>query len=225
MDIEGLGREVSIQLVDSGLVKSITDIYRLTKKHLLTLEKFGDLKAQNLLDGIAASKDRGLARLLPALTIYSVGEAMAEVLVEEFPSIDAIVAATPEELAKAKGFGPKRAKFIREYFDSESGKKVVMELKELGIKTTHDKKAAPAGGLPLAGKTIVVTGALENYDRVGIEKAIKDAGAKASGSVSKKTDFLLLGALPKPSSKHEDAKKLGIKIIDEAEFRKMIGAE
>jgi len=222
MDIEGLGREVSIQLVDSELVKSVTDIYRLTKKQLLALEKFGDLKAQNLLDGIAASKDRGLARLLPALTIYMVGEAMAEVLVEEFPSIDLIVAAKPEELARVKGFGPKRAQFIREYFDSEAGRKVVAELKELGIKLTHDKKAAPAGGLPLAGKTIVVTGTLVNYDRIGIEQAIKDAGAKPSGSVSKKTDFLLLGA--SPGSKLDKAKALGVKIIDEDEFRKMIGA-
>jgi DNA ligase (NAD+) len=223
MDIEGLGREVSIQLVDSELVKSVTDIYRLTKKQLLTLEKFGDLKAQNLLDGVAASKDRGLARLLPALTIYMVGEAMAELLVEEFPHIDAIIAAKPEELAKVKGFGPKRAQFIREYFDSEAGKKVVAELKELGIKTTHDKKAAPAGGLPLAGKTIVVTGTLVNYDRVTIEQAIKDHGGKASGSVSKKTDFLLLG--DSPGSKLDKAKTLGVKIINEDEFRKMIGAE
>ena len=222
MDIEGLGREVSIQLVDSELVKSVTDIYRLTKKQLLTLEKFGDLKAQNLLDGIAASKGRGLARLLPALTIYMVGEAMAEVLVEEFPGIDLIVIAKPEELAKVKGFGPKRAQFVREYFDSEAGKKVVAELKELGIKTTHDKKATPAGGLPLAGKTVVVTGTLVNYDRIGIEQAIKDAGAKASGSVSKKTDFVLVG--DSPGSKLAKAKELGVKIIDEDEFRKIIGA-
>ncbi len=222
MDIEGLGREVSIQLVDSELVKSVTDIYRLTKKQLLTLEKFGDLKAQNLLDGIAASKNRGLARLLPALTIYMVGESMAEVLVEEFPSIDAIIAASPDELAKVKGFGPKRAKFVREYFDSDAGKKVVAELREFGIKLTHDKKAAPVGGLPLAGKTVVVTGTLVNYDRIGIEQAIKDAGGKASGSVSKKTDFVLVG--DKPGSKHDKAKELGVKIINEDEFRTMIGA-
>ena len=222
MDIEGLGREVSIQLVDSELVKSVTDIYRLTKKQLLTLEKFGDLKAQNLLDGIAASKGRGLARLLPALTIYMVGEAMAEVLVEEFPGIDLIVIAKPEELAKVKGFGPKRAQFVREYFDSDAGKKVVAELKELGVKTTHDKKATPAGGLPLAGKTVVVTGTLVNYDRIGIEQAIKDAGAKASGSVSKKTDFVLVGA--SPGSKLAKAKELGVKVITEDEFRTLIGA-
>jgi DNA ligase (NAD+) len=221
MDIEGLGREVAIQLVESGLVKSIPDLYRLTKKQLLTLEKFADTKAQKLLDGIAASKDRGLARLLAALSIYMVGEEMAEALADAFPSLDAIVAAKPEELARVKGFGPERAKFVREYFDSEAGRKLVKELKELGIKTTQDKKAAPAGGLPLAGKTVVVTGTLVNYDRVGIEQAIKDAGGKPSGSVSKKTDFLLLG--DKPGSKLDNAKKLGVKIISEEEFQKMIG--
>ncbi|MBA4066479.1 MAG: NAD-dependent DNA ligase LigA [Isosphaera sp.] len=222
MEIDGLGREVAIQLVDSGLVKSVTDLYRLTKKQLLALERFGELKAQNLLDGIARSKDRGLARLLPALTIYMLGEAMAEVLAEEFPSLDAIVAAKPEELARVKGFGPKRAQFVREFFDSDAGRKLVAEFKELGIKTTHEKKAAPAGGLPLAGKTVVVTGTLVNYDRVGIENAIKEAGGKASGSVSKKTDFVLVGE--KPGSKADKAKELGVKILDEAEFRRLIGA-
>jgi DNA ligase (NAD+) len=221
MDIEGLGREVAIQLVDSGLVKSIPDLYRLTKKQLLTLEKFADTKAQKLLDGIAASKDRGLARLIAALSIYSVGESMAEALADEFPSLDAIIAAKPEELARVKGFGPKRAQFVREYFDSDIGRRTAKELKELGLKTTQDKKAAPAGGLPLAGKTVVVTGTLVNYDRVGIENAIKDAGGKASGSVSKKTDYVLVG--DKPGSKYDKAKELGVKIIDEAEFQKLIG--
>jgi DNA ligase (NAD+) len=222
MEIDGLGEETAIQLADSGLVKAIPDLYRLTKKQLLTLEKFADTKAQKLLDGITASKERGLARLIAALSIYMVGESMAELIAEEFGNLDAIVAAKPEEIAKVKGFGPKRAQFVREYFDSEAGKKLVAELKELGIKTTQDKKVV-AGGAPLAGKTIVVTGTLEHYDRVSIEQTIKKYGGKPSGSVSKKTDFLLLGELPKPSSKHEDAKKLGIKIIDEAEFRKLIG--
>ncbi|VTS03195.1 nad-dependent dna ligase : DNA ligase OS=uncultured bacterium GN=ligA PE=3 SV=1: DNA_ligase_aden: DNA_ligase_OB: HHH_2: BRCT [Gemmata massiliana] len=222
MEIDGLGREVAIQLVESGLVKSVADLYRLTKKQLLALEKFADTKAQKLLDGIAASKDRGLARLLPALAIYSVGEKMADDLVEEFPDIDLIIAAKPEDLARVKGWGPERAKYLRAYFDGENGRKLIAELKELGIKMTHDKKAAPVGGLPLAGKTIVVTGTLVNYDRVGIETAIKDAGGKASGSVSKKTDFLLLGE--NPGSKHAKAKELGVKIINEDEFRQIIGA-
>jgi DNA ligase (NAD+) len=125
-------------------------------------------------------------------------------------------------LAKAKGFGPERARFVREYFDSPAGKQLVKELKELGIKTTQDKKAAPAGGLPLAGKTFVVTGTLVNYKRDEIEGVIKQYGGKPTGSVSKKTDFLLLGT--DPGSKYDKAKELGVKIISEDEFRKMIGA-
>src|SRR5262249_217060 len=136
-------------------------------------------------------------------------------------SLDAIVAAKPEELAKAKGFGPKRAQFVCEYFNTEAGKKLVAEFKELGIKTTQDKKAAPAGGLPLAGKTTPVTGPPANSTRDGIEQAIKDAGGKATGSVSKKTDFVLVGT--EPGSKLAKAKELGVKVIDEAEFQKLLG--
>jgi DNA ligase (NAD+) len=224
MEIDGLGREVAIQLVESGLVKSIPDLYRLTKEQLLGLDGFKDKKAQKLLDGIAASKGRGLARLLPALSIFMVGEEMSEVLANEFGSMDALAAAKPEEIAKVKGFGPERARYVREYLDSAIGQRTVGELKALGVKVTQDKKAAPTGGLPLAGKTVVVTGTLANYDRVTIEQAIKDAGGKPTGSVSKKTDFLLLGELPKASSKLDDARTLGVKIIDEDEFRKMIGA-
>ena len=146
---------------------------------------------------------------------------MAEVLAEEFGSLDAIVAATPDEIAKVKGFGPKRAQFVREYLDSAIGKRTVAELKELGLKTTQDKRAAPAGGLPLAGKTVVVTGTLVNYKRDEIEDVIKQYGGKPTGSVSKKTDFLLLGA--DPGSKYDKAKSLGVKILSEAEFREMIG--
>ncbi len=222
MDIEGLGREVAIQLVDSGLVRSVADLYRLQKKQLLALEKFADTKAQKLLDGIAASKERGLARLVAALSIFSIGEEMAEALAEEMGSLDAIVSATPEEIARTKGFGPKRAQFLREYFDSETGRKLVAELKELGLKTTQDKKVAPTGGLPLAGKTFVVTGTLVNFKRDEIEGVIKQHGGKPTGSVSKKTDFLLLGT--DPGSKLAKAQELGVKIINEDEFRRMIGA-
>ncbi len=221
MDIDGLGREVAKQLVESELVRSIPDLYRLTKEQLLTLDKFGDTKAQKLLDAIAASKDRGLARLLPALGIYMVGEEMAEALVEQFPSLDAILAARPEELARVKGWGPERVGYLKAFFDSESGRKLVAELKELGIKLTHDKKAAPDGRLPLAGKTVVVTGTLAHYDRAGIEATIKKYGGKPAGSVSTKTDFLLVGE--KPGSKLDEAKRLGTRIIDEEEFRRMIG--
>jgi DNA ligase (NAD+) len=221
MDIEGLGEEVAKQLVDSGLVKSVADLYRLSKKQLLALEGFAETKAQNLLDGIAASKQRGLARLLAALSIYSVGESMAELLAEEFASIDAILDADEATLAKVKGFGPKRAKCVREFFDDAIGKQLVQDFRELGIKLTQDKKAAPSGGATLAGKTIVVTGTLAGYDRLSIEATIKAHGGKPTGSVSKKTDFLLAGE--NAGSKLDKAKELGVTIISEAEFNTMIG--
>ncbi len=221
MDIDGLGREVSVQLVDSGLVKSVTDLFQLTKKQLLALEKFADTKAQKLLDGINASKDRGLARLLSALTIYMVGESMAEALAEAFPDIDLILAAKQEELAGVKGFGPKRAKFVSDYFHSEIGEKLVAELKAAGVKMTYDKKAAPVGGLPFTGKTIVVTGTLVGYDRHTIETRIKDLGGKPGSSVSKKTDYVLVG--DKPGSKADKAKELGVTVLTEAEFEALAG--
>lgn len=221
MDIDGLGEEVAIQLVDSGLVKSVADVFRLEKKQLLALEKFGDQKAQNLLTGIAKSKDRGLAKLLAALSIYMVGENMAEVLADAFPSMDVLLAASQDELAKVKGFGPKRAKFVHDYFHSPAGEKLVQELREAGVKLTQDKKAIPAGGLALAGKTLVVTGTLLNYDRDGIEQLIKSLGGKASGSVSKKTDYLVAGE--KAGSKLDKAKELGVAVLTEAEFDQLIG--
>jgi DNA ligase (NAD+) len=220
MDIDGLGEEVAKQLVDSGLVKSVTDLYRLTKEQLLTLDKFADTKAQNLLDGIAASKGRGLSRLLPALTIYSVGGSMAELLADQFPSLDALLAASEDELSKVKGFGPKRAKSVHEFFHSPAGEKLVAELRDLGIKLTHDKKAAAAGTLVLQGKTLVVTGTLTKYDRAGIEALIKELGGKASGSVSKKTDYVVAGE--NAGSKLAKAQELGVKVLTEDEFEKMV---
>jgi DNA ligase (NAD+) len=221
MDIEGLGEEVAKQLVDSGLVTSVTDLYRLTKKQLLSLEGFADTKAQNLLDGIAASKDRGLARLIAALSIYMVGGSMAEVLTEGFSSLDDLLAASEEQIARVKGFGPKRAKFIYDFFHSPAGEKLVKEFREIGLKLTEDKKAAPAGGLSLAGKTLVVTGTLTKYDRAGIESLIKSLGGKAAGSVSKKTDYVVAGE--HAGTKLDKANELGVAVLTEAEFDKFIG--
>lgn len=223
MEIDGLGREVAIQLVDAGLVKTVPDLYALTKEQLLKLEGFKDKKAQKLLDGVAASKDRGLARLIAGLAVFRVGDEMSDRLAQEFSDIDLIINATPDELARTEGWGPERVKYLRAFLDGEYGKRVIEGLRAAGVKMTQEKRAAPVGGLPLAGMTIVVTGTLDHYDRVGIESTIKQYGGKTSGSVSKKTSFLLLGALPKPSSKHEDAKKIGVKIVDEAAFRQMIG--
>ena len=221
MDIRGLGDEVALQLVDAGLVRTLPDLYRLTKKQLLALDRFGDQKAQNLLDGIAGSKDRGLGKLLAGLSIYMVGGSMAEPLADTYPDIDSLVAASEDDLSKVKGFGPKRAKLVFDYFHGPTGEKLVQELRELGVKLTQDKKAAPAGGLPLAGKTFVVTGSLSKYDRTGIETLIKSLGGKASGSVSKKTDYLVAGA--DAGSKLAKATELGVKVLTEDEFDQLIG--
>jgi DNA ligase (NAD+) len=221
MDIEGLGEEVAKQLVDTELVKSVSDLYRLTEKQLLALEGFAKKKAVNLVQGIAASKDRGLSRLLAALSIYMVGESMAELLAEEFPSIDALLAATQDELSSVKGFGPKRAESVYEFLHGTVGGTLIPELRELGLKMTQDKKAAPVGGLVLAGKTLVVTGTLKKYGRKEIEDLIKSFGGKATGSVSKKTDYLVAG--DEAGSKLEKARELGVPVLDEAGFDKLIG--
>ncbi len=223
MDIDGLGDEVAKQLVDSGLVKSVADLYRLEEKQLRTLEKFAETKAKNLLAGIAASKDRGLARLLPALSIYGVGGSMSDLVVEVFPTLDAVVAASTEDLERVKGVGPNRAKSVYDFFHTEPGQSLVEELRSLGLKLTHEQKVVVPGTQPLLGKTVVVTGSLVNYDRITIETRIKDLGGKTSGSVSKKTDYVLAG--DEAGSKLAKAKELGVRVLTEAEFEKLATGE
>jgi DNA ligase (NAD+) len=222
MDIEGVGEKLAEQLVKTGLVKSVADLYRLKKEQLIGLERMGDLSAQNLLDAIAASKNRGLARLLAGLSIYGVGEAMAPLLVEEFPSIDALLAASKEELASVKGFGPRRAESVYNFFHSPAGEKLVKDLRDAGVKLTEDVKPKKKGGV-LAGKTVVVTGTLQNYSRKGIEDIIKEHGGKATGSVSKNTDYVVVG--DDAGSKADKARQLGILVLTEDEFEKLIGKE
>jgi DNA ligase (NAD+) len=220
MDIEGLGEEIAQQLVDAELVMTVTDLYHLTEEELLTLERMGKKKAQNLLAGIEASKTRGLARLLAGLSIYGVGESMADALAQAFPSMDALLAASEEQISSVSGIGPVRAKSIYEFFHSESGESLVAELRNLGIKLTEEVREAPKSS-GIAGKTIVVTGTLKKYGRKEIEDLIKQMGGKPSGSVSKKTDYVLAGE--EAGSKLDKAKELGVKVISEAEFDKLIG--
>ena len=220
MDIDGLGEEVAKQLVDSELVTTISDLYRLTDKQLLSLDGFAKQKAKKLLQGIEASKDRGLARLLAALSIYMVGESMAELLTSQFPDIDSLMSASEEELAMVKGFGPKRAASVHAYLDSPLGSQLLADFKELGLKLSQDVVAAPAGGAPLSGKTFVVTGTLSKYGRSEIEKLIKQHGGKPVGSVSKNTDYLVAGE--KAGSKLTKAQELGVTILTEDEFEQLI---
>ncbi len=222
MDIEGLGEKMAAQLVKSGLVKSVTDLYRLTREQLLGLERMGKLSAQNLLDGIAASKDRGLARLLAALSIYMVGDQMADLLARQYPSLDALLAASQQDLATVKGFGPERAQSVYQFFHSPDGEKLVADLRSLGLKLTQDAPAPAApGALVLAGKTIVVTGTLSRYKRQDIEALIKSLGGKPGESVSKKTDLVVAGA--DAGSKLAKAQSLGVRVVSEDEFDQLIG--
>ncbi len=223
MDIEGLGEKIIDQLVDSGLVKSIPDLYRLTLEQLVELERMGEKSAKNLLDGIEASKERGLARVLAGLAIPHVGDSNSDMLANEFENIDALAGASVERLDAIEGIGPSMAQSIHEYFHSETGRHIVKELKELGVKLAQEPrpKAARAGGTDLTGKSIVVTGTLKNYQREEIEALIRQLGGKAAGSVSKNTAFVVAGE--KAGSKLDKARELGVKVISEEEFDKMIG--
>jgi DNA ligase (NAD+) len=223
MDIEGLGVEMINQLVDSGLVRSIPDLYRLTKEPLLELERTGEKSAQNLLDGIAASKGRGLTRVLAGLAIPHVGTGVAELLAEKFHNIEGLTGASEEELANVNGIGPVIAQSVYEYFKSTGGRKSIDDLKALGVKLAEDAKPTPAqvGGTDLTGKTFVVTGTLQHFSREDIEELIKSLGGKATGSVSKNTDYVVAGE--KAGSKLEKARALGVKVLTEDEFQKLVG--
>lgn len=220
MDIEGLGEVLVRQLVESGLVRTVTDLYRLKEEQLVALERMGKKSAQKLLRGIEASKKRGLARLLAGLSIYGVGDSMAELIAQEFGSMDNLLAASQDRLAQIKGFGPVRAKSLYEFLHSETGKKLIHDLKALGVKMTEERKAATPASSPLAGKTIVVTGTLQHYRRNEIEDLIKNLGGKATSSVSKKTDFVVAGE--EAGSKLVKARQLGVRVLTEDEFRNMI---
>jgi DNA ligase (NAD+) len=224
MDIEGLGVKIIDQLVDSGLVESIPDLYRLTLEQLLGLERMGEKSAQNLLEGLTASKERGLARLLAGLAIQHVGDSVADLLAQEFGSIDALMAASAERLAQINGIGPILAESIHAYFQSPAGRRTVEELRELGLKLTEDVRqstAADGAGAAFAGKSVVVTGSLKNYQREEIEALIRAHGGKPAGSVSKTTAFVVAG--DKAGSKLEKAQALGVKVLTEEEFDRLIG--
>jgi DNA ligase (NAD+) len=221
MDIEGLGEKLIDQLVDSGLVRNVPDLYRLTKDQLMALERMGEKSAQNLIDGLAESKRRGLARLLAGLAIPHVGESIADVLAKEFHDADALMAASVERLSSVNGIGPIMAEDIHNYFASKATRAMFDELKSLGVSLSQAAAVTGASeSADLTGKTIVVTGTLKHYDREGIEELIRGLGGKAAGSVSKNTSFVVAG--DKAGSKLDKARALGVPILSEDEFQKMI---
>jgi len=222
MDIEHLGPAVIDQLVDAGLVAHFADLYSLAKEQVVPLERMADKSAENLLAAIEASKARGLVRLLAALGIRHVGGRAAEVLAGQFGEVDAIASATVEQLTEIREIGPVIAESLHAFFHSTSGHDTIRRLADAGVAMTSPlTDDAVAGELPLAGKTVVVTGSMEGFSRKGAEDAIKAAGGRAAGSVSTKTDFVVVGE--SPGSKADKARELGVEIIDEAELVRRLG--
>lgn len=226
MDIEGLGPAIIDQLVDSQQVKSLPDLYELTLDRLLSLERMGKKSAENLLAGIEASKQQGLARVLTGLTIRHVGVSNARLLAGAFGDIDEVASADATRLAQIEGIGDIVAESIVHFFQDADNRTLIERLKTAGVKLTEEKKAGSgvstaSGEGMLSGKTFVVTGTLEQYGRDDMEQLIRDHGGKTASSVSKKTSYVVAGE--KAGSKLDKAKELGIAVLSEAEFLTMIG--
>ncbi len=213
MDIDGLGEKVVEQLVEQGLVSGPADLYRLSVTELASLERMGEKSAENLVAGIAASKHRPLDRFLTALNIRHVGERLSEVLAEAFGTLDAVRSAELGQLESIQEIGPIVAASIKKFFDRESTHTLLHELALAGVEPAPVARRV-SSGLPLAGKTVVITGTLPRRARHEAEALIKRLGGKTSGSVSKKTDFLLAGA--DAGSKLEKATTLGVAVVDES---------
>ena len=210
MNIEGLGDAVVQQLLDKQLVKSVADLYALTEEQLTALDRFAEKSARALLEEIQQSKRAGLARVLMGLGVRFVGERTAELLAEEFGSIEALEAASQEELERVEEVGPRISQAILEFFRQPANLALVQSLKEAGVDMTAEKKQRSA---QLAGLTFVLTGTLPTLSRDEAKKRIEDAGGKTAGSVSKKTSFVVAGE--EAGSKLEKALALKVPVIDE----------
>src|SRR5579864_6731676 len=218
MNIDGMGDALVNQLTDRGMVKDVADIYKLTKAQLLSLERMGEKSAENVLREIDNSKKLPLQRVIYGLGIRFVGERTAQFLAEHFGSLDALMEASEEELQQVNEIGPRVSAAIREFFDEPKNVALVKRLEAAGVKFTGEKKKR---GTTLAGKTFVLTGTLERHSRDQAKQLIEDAGGKVTGSVSKKTDYVVAGA--DAGSKLDKAKELGVSVIDENQMESLLG--
>jgi DNA ligase (NAD+) len=217
MNIDGMGEALVNQLTERGLVKNVADIYKLTKTDLLSLERMGDKSAQNILDEIENSKKLPLERVIYGLGIRMVGERTAQFLAEHFGAMEELEKAGVEELQNVNEVGPRIAESIVEFFSIAANRKLVERLREAGLTLSGQKKQR---GTKLAGKTFVLTGTLAHFTRDEAKKMIEDAGGKVTGSVSKKTDYVVVGA--DAGSKLDKAKELGVTVIDEKEIERLL---
>ena len=219
MNIDGLGEKIVEQLVDIKIVKDFADLYSLKLDKVAGLERMAEKSAQNLLDEIAASKKSPLDRLIYALGIRMVGERTAQLIAEKFLSIEKLSEASLEELNEVHEIGPKVAASVREFFDESSNLKMLKRLREAGINPKVERKAPKSN--KLAGQSLVFTGGLANRTREEAGELVVAHGGKVISSVSKKTSYVVVGT--DPGSKFDKAKELGVPILDEAGFEKLIG--
>ncbi len=217
MNIDGMGEALVNQLIERGMVKNVADIYDLTKEKLLGLERFADKSAQNILDEIKKSKDLPLERVIYGLGIRFVGERTAQFLAEHFGSMKELEEASLEQLQEVDEVGPRIAESIAEFFSIPANRELIKRLHEAKLKLAGQKKQR---GTKLAGKTFVLTGTLARFTRDEAKKMIEDAGGKVTGSVSKKTDYVIAGA--DAGSKLDKAKELGVTVIGEIGMEKLL---
>ena len=220
MNIDGLGDKIVDQLVDKEIVKDFADLYKLDLDTLANLDRMAEKSAQNLLDEIAASKKNSLARLINALGIRFVGERTGQLLAQHFGSMDKLETASQEELTEVTEVGPKVAEGVAEFFSEPANRTLIKRLREAGVNMKDERPAMKSS--KFAGKTFVFTGTLERRSREEAEALVASHGGKAGSSVSKKTDYVIVGA--DPGSKFDKAKSLGVPILSETEFEKLVNS-
>ena len=222
MDIDGIGEEVAEQLYAARLVETVADIYDLTEHDLVTLERFGERSAKRILAGVEASKSVPFERVVYALSIPFVGETVAKKLAQAVKNIDNLMAMTGEQLAMIPEIGPKIAESIVQFFKVPINRVIVERLRIAGLKMEVEEKVVELKSTILEGKSIIISGVFDYHSRDEYKQIIEQHGGKNVGSISAKTDYVLAGAKMGPA-KLEKAKKLGIEIISETDFLKMIG--
>jgi DNA ligase (NAD+) len=220
LDIEGLGEKLIDQLVDAGQVKTAADIYRLTSADLAALERMADKSAANVIAAIAGSRETTLARFIYALGIRHVGEATARDLAAHFGALAPLLDATEEQLLEVRDVGPVLAEAIHDFFSEPHNREVIDALVRAGVRWKEGPRQRAAAG-PLVGRTFVLTGTLPTLSREDAKALLEAAGATVTGSVSKKTDYVVAGA--DAGSKLTKAQALGIAILDEAGLQAMLG--
>jgi len=220
-DIDGVGEQTVWRLWQGEMVRSIPELYRLTAEQLLGLEGFGEISANNAIAAIKASKEIPFYRVLVGLNIPDVGWITARNLARHFGNVDALMDATQEELVEAEGIGPERAEALAEWFRDDDNRRLVAELRDLGLRFEAGDDEKHVEG-PLTGRTYVITGTLESMTRDDAQAALEELGAKVSDSVSSKTTGVIVGESP-GKSKLTKAEKAGVPLLSEADLLKLLG--